>query len=98
MVAEWIAAQNRVAESLPIGRKELDRIQTELRFRSVASLVRSGYRREALRMFSENIGGARSVSQVVKLLARLVVPRSLFEANKMRKRRRSIARNGKMTV
>lgn len=98
MVAEWIAAQDRVAETLPMGREELDRIQTELRFRSVASLVRSGYRREAFRMFRENIGGARSISQVVKLLARLVVPRSLFEANKLRKRRRSIARNGKMTV
>lgn len=98
MIDEWIAAQDRVAEILPFGREELDRIQTELRFQSVASLVRSGYRAEALRMFRENIGGARSISQVAKLLARLVVPRSLFEANKKRKRRRSIARNGKMTV
>lgn len=98
MIDEWLAAQDRVAEILPFGREDLDRIQTELRFQSVASLVRSGYRAEALQMFRENIGGARSISQFVKLLARLAVPRSQFDANRKRKRRRSIARNGKMTV
>ncbi len=98
MVSEWIAAQNRVAEILPIGRDELEHIQTELRFQSVASLVRSGYRREALRMFVENIGGARSISQIALLLARLAVPKFLFDANVKRKRKKSIATNGKMKI
>jgi len=98
MLDEWIAAQDRVADELPFSRQELDHMQKELRFDSVASFVRSGYKRDAIRLFRENIGGARSVSQIVKLLARLAVPRSLFEANRNRKRLKSIAAYGKMTI
>lgn len=98
MLEEWIAAQDRVADQLPLSREELDRIQMELKFETVASLVRGGYKREAVRIFRENIGGARSLSQIVRLLARLAVPRTLFQANRERKRRKSIAAYGKMTI
>ncbi len=98
MLAEWIAAQDRVADVLPFSREELDDMQTELKFDSVASFVRGGYKSEAIKLFTENISGAKSISQIVKMLARLAVPRFLFEANRNRKRRKSIVTYGKMTI
>ena len=98
MLAEWIAAQDRVADQLPVSRTELDRIQAELRFEMVASVVRSGNKREAIRLLRENIGGARSTLQILKMLARLAVPKTLFEMNRDRKRRNAIAAYGKMTI
>ncbi len=95
MMKEWIEAQDRVAGSLPLTREELDRIQAELRFDSVAGFVRAGYRSEAGKLFRENLNGARSLPQVFGMAARLAVPRTLFEANRRRKMRRSVDRYGK---
>lgn len=95
MMNEWIAAQNRVAPSLPMTRAELDRIQAELRFESVAGFVRAGHTKEARKLFRENLAGARSVSQVLSMAARLSIPKAAFDANRRRKLRRSIGRWGK---
>lgn len=95
MMKEWIEAQNRVADRLPLTRGELDRIQAELRFGSVAGFVRAGYRSEARQLFRENLSGARSVLQVISMAARLFVPRPIFDANRRRKERRSIEQLGK---
>lgn len=96
MLNEWIAAQDRVAEYLPYSREELDGLQQELRFASVANLVRSGRKSEAFRLFKDNIGGATSIQQILGMVTRLVTPGTLFKANQRRKRRRNIERYGKM--
>jgi Glycosyltransferases, probably involved in cell wall biogenesis len=96
MLAEWLAAQNRVAERLPFSRAELDEIQTHLRFKSVADFVRYGYRREALRLFRENLRGARSSAQIGKMLVRLLAPPPLFQWNRRRKRENKIRRYGNL--
>lgn len=98
MLREQIAAQDRAIDGLGIARQELNRIQRELRFRSVANCVRSGYKAEALNLFRENIGGADSITDVVREAIRLAVPRSLFEWNRQRKRRAAIARYGKLKL
>jgi alpha-1,3-rhamnosyltransferase len=85
MLNEWIAAQDRVAESLGISRSELDEIQTRLRFDSVAGYVRSGNRSEGLRLFRENLKGARSARHAASMLVRLAVPRTIFDWNRRRK-------------
>lgn len=98
MMSEWIAAQDRVASELPMSREELDRIQAELKFESIAGFVRGGHKREAIELFRENIGGARSISQIAKTLARLAVPKALFAANRRRKRQRAIEKYGKLVL
>lgn len=98
MMNEWIAAQDRVADKLPLSRIELDRIQSELRFDSVAGFVRGGRKSEAFALFRENIDGARSLSQIAKTLARLAVPRSLFTLNRRRKRQKAINKYGKLSL
>jgi len=98
MLDEWIAAQDRVAGMLPYTREELDDIQRDLRFSAASNLVRAGDRSNAFRLFRENIGGASSVSQAIGVLARILTPKSLFEANRGRKRQRMTQVSGKIQL
>lgn len=96
MLREWIAAQNRTADKFDLSRAELDKIQTELKFQSVADYVRHGHRREALSLFFNNLSGARSPVQIGKMLFRLTIPQALFQWNRRRKRQRAIEKYGNL--
>ncbi len=96
MLREWIRAQNRAAEKLDLSRKELDKIQRELKFDAVLSYVRHGRRREGLRLFYENLKGAKSLSHIGKTLFRLSVPPPLFNWNLRRKRKHAKEKYGKL--
>lgn len=96
MMREWLSAQNRVLEKLKIERKELEKIQTELKFDSVLSFVRHGHRVAAVKLFYENLSGAKSLSQIGKTLFRLTIPPILFDWNRNRKRQKMIERYGKL--
>ena len=98
MLREWLAAQNLVADRFKISRAELDKIQSELKFDSVLSYVRHGARREGLKLFSENLSGAKSFAQIGKTLFRLAVPARLFDWNRKRKQRRMIERYGTLNL
>ncbi len=98
MMSEWIAAQDRVAEKLNLSRDELDKIQSELRFDSVLSFVRHGHRREGLRLFYENLRGAKSLSQIGKTLFRFSIPPSIFEWNLRRKKTRTKQKYGRLEI
>lgn len=98
MMGEWIAAQNRVAQQLGIGADELTRVQTELRFASVASFVRSGHRRMAWQLFRENRAGSGSLFQTFGSFLRIVVPKPLFEFNRRRNRSATIRKFGKLEI
>jgi alpha-1,3-rhamnosyltransferase len=98
MLREWIAAQNRTADKFDLSRPELDKIQAELKFQSVADYVRHGRRREAFGLFFNNLSGARSPVQIGKMLFRLSVPQALFQWNRRRKRRRAIEKYGKLDL
>jgi len=98
MLAEWLAAQNRVADRLKISRAELDKIQAELKFNAVLDFIRHGEKREAVRLMRENLSGATSVGQVAGTLFRLSIPGSLFQWNRRRKRIKAIEKYGKLNV
>jgi hypothetical protein len=98
MLNEWLAAQNRVADRLKISRTELDKIQSELRFKSVLDFIRHGKKREAVRLLSENFGGAKSGGEIIKTLFRLSVPQKLFQWNRQRKRRSAVETYGKLKI
>ena len=91
MLDEMIAAQDRTQPS-----QGLDAIQTELRFAAVENFVRYGFRYEAAKLFVENLRGARSVWEVLRLAARLAMPQSLFQWNRRRKRQNALARFGSL--
>jgi alpha-1,3-rhamnosyltransferase len=96
MLQQWLAAQDRTADKLGIDRAKLDEIQAILKFDSAFTYIRGGQKKDALRLMRDNIGGARSNSQIGKLLARLATPKALFVWNRDRKRAQSIARYGKL--
>ena len=98
MMQEWLDAQNRVADRLKISRAELAKIQTELKFDAVLSYVRHGRRRDGLKLFYENVRGAKSLAQIGKTLFRLAVPAPIFDWNRNRKRRKTIEKYGKLDL
>lgn len=98
MLREWIAAQDRVAGELGIGREELDRIQAELKFATAFDYVRHGRKKEAVKLMRENRGGIRSAAQFIKLALRLSVPKKLFAWNRKRKRSGFVKKYGKLEI
>ena len=94
MFPEMLAAQDRVAPTLGISRDRLDRIQTQMKFEAAENFVRQGFRREAARLFLENIRGASSPMQILRLAFRLAIPTSLFQWNRARKRRNAANKFG----
>lgn len=98
MLIEWLAAQNLIADRLKISRRELGKIQKELKFNSVLDYIRHGKKREAARLLRENIGGAKSVSDVARTLFRLSIPQVIFQWNRQRKKRAGRAERGKLEI
>ncbi len=98
MFPEFEKAQNRVAKRLNIDQKQLQQIQSELRFNGVANFIRNGNRSEAFSLLIKNASGAKSTAQFVKMLFRLAVPGSLFRWNRDRKQLNAIKRYGKLNI
>jgi hypothetical protein len=96
MFGEIVTTQARVAAELGMYANEIDRIQTQMKFLAVENFVRHGFRREGARLFIENISGADSLAQVAKTAFRLMVPQTLFQWNRRRKREAAAARLGKI--
>ncbi len=96
MFPEQLAAQDRVIEKLKLKREELDKIQREIKFNAVADFVRQGYKREAVSLFWNNLGGAKSITHIGKMFVRLLIPQSIFQWNRRRKQQNAINNYGKL--
>ena len=94
MFPEMIAAQDRVAPDLGIDPDDLAGSQSQMKFAAAENFIRHGFRREAAKLFLENLGGASSISQIMRTVFRLLIPASLFRWNRERKRRSDIQRFG----
>lgn len=98
MLDEMLAAQNAQADRFKISRAELEKIQKQVKFEAVFNFIRHDRRRRAAALFWENLGGAKSVSQIGKMLFRFAVPPWIFQWNRRRKRRKAIERYGKLEI
>lgn len=98
MVNEWIAAQDRVADKLPISSDELEQVQREMLFDAIPGLVRSGERSEAFRWFRENLSASRGLSHTLNVGLRLLVPSQLQRSVQARRRARATAEHGTFTI
>jgi len=94
MFPEMIAAQDRVTPALGLSGEELSKSQSQMKFAAAENFIRHGFRREAAKLFLENLGGASSISQIMRTAFRLLIPASIFLWNRERKRRRAIQRFG----
>jgi alpha-1,3-rhamnosyltransferase len=96
MHSEMIAAQDRLASRLGMTTEELARSQSQMNFAAAENFIRHGFRYEAARLFIENLGGARSFTDIARLAVRLAVPQTLFQWNRRRKQRSAVGRYGKL--
>jgi glycosyltransferase involved in cell wall biosynthesis len=95
MAAEVTAAQERNFELLGISRTELDRVQTQARFRYARMMMQHGQKRAAMKLGFANTGGARSIAELAAFGLRFLVPMSLVEA---RRKERSERKQGVVSV
>lgn len=93
MLDEMIAAQNRL-QPIWMSNRDLEQAQAGLKFAAAENFVRHGFRYEAARLFIDNLRGARSLSDILRIAFRLAVPQTLFQWNRRRKRRNASARFG----
>ncbi len=98
MLNEWLAAQDRNIEKLNLSRAELDKVQTELKFKTAFDFIRSGNRQAAVNLMIKNASGAKSAAQFAKMLFRLAVPQTVFQWNRKRKREKAIEKYGKLQI
>lgn len=80
-----LAAQERCAPMIGWDEKQLDKIQTELRFHYVEEFVRAGNKSKALQLYFANLAGARSLEKFGRTTLRLLIPQYLIQG-----RRRSV--------
>jgi len=96
MMNEWLAAQRRVAPEIGLSGRELEQIQTKIKFRCVADFIRRGQKKEAMKMFWENLSGASSAAAAGKLLFRFFVPTGLLRRRRDLIERQTIKKYGKI--
>ena len=94
MFGEMLATQTRIAPEFGIAPSELARMQMRMKFAAVENFVRHGFRREATQLFFENLGSAESAGYAARMAFRLVVPQTLFQWNRRRKREAAAKRLG----
>lgn len=98
MFQEQLNSQDRMAGILNLSPTKLEKIQREMKFKAVTEYLRNGCRRESVPLLWENLSGATSPAEMVKTLARLSVPQTLFLWNRRRKRKAGIKKYGKLTM
>ena len=96
MFGEMVATQERLAPEFGVDADEVAWTQKRMKFAAVENFVRHGFRREGVRLFFENIGGAGSVTRIAKTALRLAVPQTLFQWNRGRKQAAAGKRLGKI--
>lgn len=98
MFQEQLNSQNRMAGQLNLSPSELHKIQREMKFKAVTEYLRNGCRRQSIPLLWKNLSGATSATEMVKTLARLSVPQTLFLWNRRRKRKAGIKKYGKLRI
>lgn len=98
MMNEWLAAQIRVAPEIHLNSEELKKIQSKLKFICVADFIRHGKKAEAAKMLWENRGAADSISEIGKMIFRMLIPYSYYKKHRRRTRQQKIQRYGKIEI
>lgn len=96
MFPEIIAAQDRLAGVLGIARDELDKMQRRMKFDAADNFIRHGFRKEAAKLFLENLSAAPGLTKILDTAFRLAIPASLFRWNRRRKREAALGKYPKL--
>ncbi len=94
MMNEWIKAQNRVADEIGLSDSQLRQAQAKLKFNCIVQFIREGRKKEAARIFRDNLSGATSLNAVGKLIFRFLVPDKILQWRRNSVRRQTIEKYG----
>ena len=72
---ECLKAQRRAASCLNIGKAELRKAQSELKWRYATDFIKAGQKRRALGLVCQNLRGAPSYRSVARNVAGLLLPK-----------------------
>lgn len=98
MLREGLAAQRQVLTELGLGGATLNESQAVLKWMFAAEFARDGRKAQALRLMSENPGGAPSLGFAGRMLLRLLMPQRGVEWRRRRLRRYAQRRYGALQI
>lgn len=93
MMNEWLDAQQRVAGEIGLDDDELRQVQKRMKFNCIASFIRSGHKRDAIKLLWANSGGA-SLASVGNLIFRLLIPSEITRWRRNLIKQRTIKKYG----
>ncbi|WP_316318906.1 hypothetical protein, partial [Clavibacter michiganensis] len=96
MMNEWLAAQRRVAPEINLSEAEIERIHKKIKFFCVADFIRRGRKKEAFKLFRENLGGAVSPMEIGKTFFRFFAPTALLRRRQRASQRATSKKYGKL--
>lgn len=91
MLSEVIDAQKRNIAKLNVSEAELEKVQTQTKFRYAKTLLQIGSKKEAVRLAKESWSGAESFFEKAKFIIRLFVPMSVVRFRKSLRKKKLIA-------
>ncbi len=98
MLAEQLAAQQRVRERLNLEHLELEKLQRQIRFNRAEDFLRLGHKSRALTLMLENLSGANSPLVTARMLARLLIPTTFMRMHQQKRHSRNFARFGAIKI
>jgi alpha-1,3-rhamnosyltransferase len=90
MLEECLKAQRRAVSSLNIGKAELSKAQSELKWRYATDFIKAGQKRKALGLVCRNLRGAPSYGSVARNVAGLLLPKQTLRWQRRLAQRRAV--------
>jgi len=98
MLKEVIEAQGRNFEFLGISENELKKVQTEIEFRYARDFLQSGDKKEAFKLALKSWRGAKSNTEIVKFIVRMLLPMTGVQIKRKLKKENKSKRFEKIVV
>jgi len=98
MLEEQLKAQREAALRFGFTPEEVERLQTETRFRRAEDFLRVGQKAEALRLIRQNLQGAESTRGTAKMFLRFLIPTAFMRGRARAKQRSAHKRYGTIEV
>jgi alpha-1,3-rhamnosyltransferase len=98
MLNECLKAQRRAVSALHIGREELERAHSELKWRYARDFIKAGQKRKALGLICQNLRGAPSYASIARTMLGLAIPQRIIDWRKNTIQRRAFKRYGTIQI
>ena len=98
MLEECLRAQHRAVSILNIGKAELRKAQSELKWRYATDFIKAGQKRKALGLLCQNLRGAPSYGSVARNVAALLLPKQTLRWRRRLVQERAVRCYGSLEV